>query len=285
MEDLLEIAEDGIITGDLVKSLEILNKVIEDSPSERAYYLRGYLYYCLRDFEKAIPELKFVTENYPGNDEAFYYLSQIFSLNGDTDKAKEYIEKALECDPENIDYLGDVISIEQALRNYDRCIELCDILIDETPGSNFALNARGFAYMQKGMLDKAIADFKKNIKENPIDFVGWTNLGIAYLKTGQLQEAKKALQDALRINQIFADAYGNMGYVFFRENDINKAFLYLNRAIELDPQNADAYKKRAELYISKGEKTEARNDLLKAEELGYSKFYDDEAKELLNKLE
>lgn len=285
MQNLLEIAEDGLVTGDFKKALEALNKLIEEDPSERAYYLKGYLHYCQNDYDSAIPELEYVIREYPGNDEAYYYLSQIYSLKDQYEEAKEYIEKALAIDEENIDYLGDYVFIEQTLKNYEHCIELCDRLLEETPDGNYALNARGFCHLKLGNIGQAITDFRKNTKENPMDFVGWNNLGVACLETGKYKDAKKAFMHALQANPGFSDPYAGLAYLFFKQGDQRKAFLYINKALELDPNSADAYKKRGEFYLAAGDKSAARSDLVIADDLGYHTYFDDQVKEMLAHLD
>ncbi|MBN1950092.1 MAG: tetratricopeptide repeat protein [Bacteroidales bacterium] len=283
-EKLIQSAEDKMITGDFNKALGLLNQVLEEEENERAMYLRGYLHYCLHEYEKAVPELLKVTINYPENEEAHYYLSQIYAGNGDYEAAKVSIEKALQCDPENTDYLGDYISIEQALKNFEHCIELCGVLLDEMEDSHFALNTRGFCYMKMGKPEAAMKDFKKCAKENPRDFMSWSFMAALHIDNEEYDLAEKAIKQSIRNNPQFSDPYANWGYMFLKMNMIKDALLALNKALELDSLNADAYKKRAEVFLAEGEQDKARADLLKAQELNYSFYYDNQVEELLASL-
>jgi tetratricopeptide (TPR) repeat protein len=284
MDEKLEYVEGLIDTGKYEKAIDFLNEIIDAERNIKAYQLRGFAYYCMRDYESAIPDLQYVVENDESSDLANYYLSQIYSLKADFVKAKEYIEKATAIDQENIEFLGDYVAIEQSLKNFTHSIELCDRILSDTPDSNFALNSRGYANMRLGNLDLAINDFTQAVKESPMDFVGWNNLGIAFLKKGEREIAFKHFQTSLRQNPMNPEAYSYIGFLNYERGDMDKALQYINRAIELDPSNSNTLKNRALVFISLNETEKAKADLLLAKELGYADFYDGTVEELLSQV-
>jgi tetratricopeptide (TPR) repeat protein len=284
MNEKLEYAEGFLDAGKYEKAIDFLNEIIDAEPNLKAFQLRGFAYYCLRDAEAAIPDLQYVVEMDENADLANYYLAQIYSGKLDFAKAKEYIEKALAIDQENIEYLGDYVAIEQSMKNYSHSIELCNKILADSPDSNFALNARGYANMRLGNIEMAINDFNMAVKETPTDFIGWNNLGIAFLKKGENETAFKHFQNSLRQNPMNPDAFSYIGFLNYKHGDLEKALQYINRAIDMDFTNSNAFRNRALVYIAMKETEKAREDLLQAKELGYESFYDGEVEELLKQI-
>jgi tetratricopeptide (TPR) repeat protein len=284
MDEQFEMAESFIDVGKYEKAVDILTELIEREKNSKAFYLRGYTYYCLNDFDKAIPDLQYACENDPEADLANYYLAQIHCLMANFDKAKECIENAIAINHENLEYLGDYITIEQSLKNYPHCIELCNQLLEEIPDSNFALNARGQAYMASGNLDAAIVDFNQAIKENQIDFAAFNNLGVALIKKGEYNKANQALQASLRLFQNSSDTFVNMGILLNKTGDNVKAIKYLDKAISMDITNPAGYLNRGIVNLSMNNIEAAKADLQRALELDFSKAYHDEINEYLQKV-
>lgn len=284
MEEKLEYAEGFIDTGKYEKAIDFLNEIIDADENIKAYQLRGFAYYCMRDIKSAIPDLQFVVEHDDCADLAHYYLSQIYSLMTEPNKAKEHIEKAITIDQENMEYMADYVAIELSLKNFPHSIELCNKILEETPDSNYALNARGFANQCLGNIDLAISDFSQAVKETPMDYVGWNNLGVAHLKKGEHENSFKCFQTSLRQNPMNPEAYSYIGFLNYKQGDLNKALQYLDRAIDLDYANSNAYKNRALVHIAMKETEKAKADLLQARELGYENFFDNEVDELLKQL-
>ncbi len=276
MNEKIEFAEGFIDTGRYEKAIGYLNEIIDAGQNIKAYQLRGYAYYCMRDMESAIPDLIYVVEHDHSADLANYYLSQIYSFLSDFETAKKYIERAYAIDQENIEYLADYVTIEQTLKNYEHSIELCDKILADTPDSSFALNARGQSKLNLGRIDEAISDFAQTVKESPMDFAGWNNLGIAYLKKGDLEKAFDSFQHSLRQNPMNPDAYSFIGYLNYKKGNFDKALQYLNRALELDYTNTNAYRHRVLVYFAMKDMEKAREDLKYAEELGYKASEDKE---------
>jgi hypothetical protein len=57
----------------------------------------------------------------------------------------------------------------------------------------------------------------------------------------------------------------------------------INKSLQLNDENSYAYKNRALVYLAQEFIDKACEDLNRAEGLGYSKDYDDEALELISK--
>jgi len=74
---------------------------------------------------------------------------------------------------------------------------------------------------------------------------------------------------AITFKPDYALAFYNRGMVFYNMGDFNRAILDLDNAIQFNPDYAEAYNSRAIAYFYKKEYKKSREDLSKAEYLGY----------------
>jgi|GEM_PF-2702851 len=282
IDEKIEIADGFFHSGKFKKAIDYLTKIISENNNEyKAYISRGYAYFFIADTEKAICDLTHAIELYSKADQAYWYLAQIYISKTDYETAKEYIIKALEIDKGNFNYIGDFALIEQNLKNYSNCIELCSKILSYYPVEIFALNTRGYCFMSLKDYKNAIIDFESALVEKPHDCFTLNNLGFALLKNGEYKKAYKYLQLAIEIEPKFAYPYDNLGFVYYLDNDFEKALKLINTSIEIDQSNSWAFKNRALVYIATNNKEKAKLDLLHAKELGYSEEYDNEVEELL----
>ena len=137
-----------------------------------------------------------------------------------------------------------------------------------------AYTNRGWAWMMKDELDKAIADLDEAIRLDPKDAMAYTNRGAAWLKKDELDKAIADLDEAIRLDPKHAMAYqqprrrladeaaARQGHRRLRRGDparspecpgaqesrvrpgctarsIDKAIADFDEAIRLDPRDAD----------------------------------------------
>jgi Flp pilus assembly protein TadD len=86
-------------------------------------------------------------------------------------------------------------------------------------------------------------------------------------------------------NPKFAYAHNNRGFCKFKQGNVKEGLRGVNLSLKLDPSNAYAYKFRGVIYQAQGKLNLAREDFLKALELGYTQKYDDEVGRLLGAMD
>jgi len=146
-------------------------------------------------------------------------------------------------------------------------------------------NDRGYDYFEKGQYDLAIKEFSKSIEINPrADYAyAYNYRGLAYRVKGQYDLAIKDLTKAIEIYPWDDHVYIERGKIYVIEGrksqavedydkaieDYDKAIEDYTKAIEINQKSAKAYNYRGLAYFIKGNDGEAREDLLKAQDLGY----------------
>ena len=280
-----ELIEGYIETGQFEKALGSINQLDEEEVTNQVIYLRAYANYCAMNLDQAQVDLEELIGKDTEHEEAYYYLSQIAHQKGDVPKARERLEKALELDPDNEDYLADYVAIEQAEGNHEKVIQICSELLKNVPDSILALNTRGNSYLALNELEKAQADFLTTTRENPLEFMGWNNLGAAYLAGGNIQKAGTSIQKSLELNPNFSDSYILMGNVLNENKDPDRAMQFFDHAVNLEPSNPEAYHQRAQLYLQLDDREMAKADLKMALEHIGNHLLKEEIEEQLANLE
>ncbi|MDA7857932.1 tetratricopeptide repeat protein [bacterium] len=96
---------------------------------------------------------------------------------------------------------------------------------------------RGNEYRKKGMNDKALAEYKKNIDADPYMPAARITLGEFLLSLERYEEAIEQFKVALRLDPSFTQAYYFLGISYYGAGKKTKAVRSLKKALKLSPDN------------------------------------------------
>ncbi len=128
---------------------------------------------------------------------------------------------------------------------------------------------RAALYQVMGKYGRAIADYTKVINLNPIDFDAYIKRGEIYFSMGKMDKAIADYNKAIEINPNYIAGYMNREHAYFAKGQYDEAIADLNKIIKMNPSNAVAYNNRAVAFFRKKKITRARNDVSKAQTLGF----------------
>ncbi len=142
--------------------------------------------------------------------------------------------------------------------NPDRSIAGCTRVLERGASETSKYRAvafynRGYAYDEKGDLDRAIADYDQAIQLNPKDALAFNNRGWAYERKGDHDRAIADFDHAIRLNPKDAIAFNVRGIAYRAKNDLDRAIADYASSIRLNPQNANAFNNRGVVYLTKGD--------------------------------
>jgi tetratricopeptide (TPR) repeat protein len=120
----------------------------------------------------------------------------------------------------------------------------------QEPNDADAHYKRGIAWLDKGELDKAIADFTQAIRLDPKASDPYSDRGVAWYLKGEYDKAIADCSEAIRLNPKDEMAFGNRGLTWSCKGEYDKAIADYNKVICLDPENADAYNNLAWLLAT-----------------------------------
>lgn len=272
----------------IITSFTACDKLKITNLKANKHFKTGNKYYSEEKFKKAITEYEAALQLNPKLKAAFYYLGSSYIMvyrPGDESeknieygsKATEYLQKALEQNPENKDIIQALGDINDKMRNFDLAEKYYLQVQEFTPEDPVSYyNLAGF-YNNNGKYDKAIEMYEKRIALDPTDPEGYLYLA------GFFQDKRKwdeAIQNhELRItkinesdldekekNDLLADAYYRLGVVCWNKSYqtppdvmgsverlqvVEKGFEALKKSSELSPNFPDPWAYMKLLYLQK----------------------------------
>ena len=100
--------------------------------------------------------------------------------------------------------------------DFQKSVNYLDHALQLDPNEALALNNRGYSKLKLGDLKGALADVKKSIKLYPGNAYAYRNLGLIHLSQSKNDEACKAFYEAL--DKEFTKQYGNEVINLIKEN-------------------------------------------------------------------
>ena len=175
--------------------------------------------------------------------EQCFALSRICSMQGQSEKALEFLQKGIEVDPDNLD-----ARLELAIMN----VKQGHIKEGITQYKEVAR-----AFWEKGELNKAADTYKRVTVLQPDDTETHLALGTLYRELGQLEDAKNAFRFILRYDLTHLKALTELGLVCQEKGEIDSAILAFRKIVDINPMKTEAREKLGELYEIRGQVQEA----------------------------
>ncbi|UII24060.1 tetratricopeptide repeat protein [Fulvivirga ligni] len=154
---------------------------------------------------------------------------------------------------------------------YDKAVKAYTDYLHLEPTHIKSLYNRGRAYEELGQHDKAIADFNKVIKEDPLNASAYLSLASDfYYRLHDYENTIFYAEKALKYNEDNATAHTIKGKAFQKLGKLEEAMSAYNDAISVDKEFADAYLSRGLLRIHLKQTSRACTDFKLAKSLGSS---------------
>ncbi len=247
-------------------------------------------------------------ETAPQNKYYLVQLAEVYVQQRKYDKAADLYKQIIDRSPDNAEYGFELASVYLLNEKYEEAIRAYNN-IEKTSGINESItHQKQRIYIRINKIDKAIAEAEKLIGSDPTESQYIVELAQLYLMTGKTTEATTQLERALAVNADDADAQlmladiykkngdskaadQQMGVMFNNPNadievkmqalsimmrsakDPEAQKEVLNRAQEIKkahPKDVRGYTVYADLLMQNGQRTEARNEYVKATKIDKS---------------
>lgn len=236
-----------------------------------------YWLYCLGLLEEFTERYSDAVNSYSkalqldANDITAWRISECEKANGNFDKALEYIDKAIELDPDYILYVyrkADIYWYMDKLDSADVEMTKC---IDAEPDNADFYHRRGWYREHNNNEDGALEDYSNAIILNP-DGAAYSYMtrGRLHLNRGENELAEADFKKCVQIDTIpNENSCAEFAWFYLGKND--KAIEYMDKLMEAD--SSGNYYDASCLYSIMGEKEKALNYLEKAFESGFNNFH------------
>ena len=135
-----------------------------------------------------------------------------------------------------------------------------DVITKHPDRIALAHNNRGNFYRNQGEISKALQDYNKALKINPLYYRAYGNRSNIHLNNGNYEAALNDVNKVLELSPNDVNAISNRGIIFSRQQDYDKALQEYNRALQLQPNHTNTLGSRAALLNSLGKHQEAIPD-------------------------
>lgn len=213
--------------------------------------------------EQALPYLDEVIRRSPDNFLAQLSVGQIHLGAGRIDAARTHLERAIALNPASPAAWNDLGGVEMRQGNYPAALNDLEKAISIQPNDPSALINGGLVYENLGRFEDAEKMFRRVLALNPNDAEAARQLGSLLSDRGNLEEAKTYLQRAILINRDDVFAINNLGVVYMQMQKFDDAIAAFQYGLRTAPDNDILYLNLARAYARRGDRSSARETLLR----------------------
>lgn len=184
--------------------------------------------YILKQYEASFATLDKILKLEPRNPDAFFMMGMNFKETGDTTRAINSFQTAVEIEPGMVDAWISLGQLHASIKS-PLAEQYFNNAIDEAPpgrGQIVSLHAK--------------ADYLRNQEK--------------------LEEAKALYKEINRLDRQYEEAYFNTGVIYFKQDSIEKAYEHFNIAVEVYPLYVKAYYFRGLTAELLGNMAQAKSD-------------------------
>lgn len=241
----------------IIKQIKKYNKKIKrNSENAKLYIKRGYLKFCLKDYNSAIEDLTLAQGIEPNNVDIYYLRGRAWFEKENYQDAMEDFDNALKLKKRDSKIYVSRGLVKDRIGEHESAIEDYTLAIKYNRKSRTAYINRGIANDKLGKPIAAIGDYQRAIKiSKGIAPDAYYNMGLAQCKRKNYEDALEDFTKAIEQNPMYSNAYYNRGLIYIKLNSLELAKLDLEKAVQYNPQNIDARdalkdlnKKRKEMY-------------------------------------
>ena len=252
------------------KAISDLDAAIRLDPLNAGLHLcRGTVYGYAERHDLLIRDMSESIRLRPGEAIAYYYRGLSHGERDELDLAIIDLDEAIRLDPGHVDSYrarGDVHRYRDdpdlAIGDYDAALRL-------DPEHAASYRGRGAAYRMKGELDRAIKDYNSALQRNPVDHYAFRFRGDAQLVRAEYSQAISDFDESLRLKCRDEVAFRRRGDAHALRGEFDLALADYDAAVECGPESALATYGRGIMREAVGDAEGAKEDLRRAEELGY----------------
>lgn len=188
----------------------------------------------LKDYNGSIRSVNNILQLEPQNAEAYFMLGLNFTEQGDTTRAINSFQTAVENDPELIDawlYIGSLYENQ----NDKKALQYYDAAINANPKSVEARHHKAYFLQNNNEVADAILEYKRINGLDQNYTPAYLNKGILYIEMDSIDRAYEEFNILVGVDPKNADGYFYRGLVNQLQNKLTAAKEDYQAAVSLDP--------------------------------------------------
>ncbi len=218
-------------------------------------------------YKKAAEKFLKSFQAYPTHDEPLTPLAVSLIQIGDTVKAEQYLDKAIEMDPKNDTLMVTVGDFYYRIGKLDKAKELYQRALQANPKNVNAHLAMGEIYTKEEKWDEAVKELNTAAELAPDNPTIPMNIGIIYYNNEKYQEAIPFLKKSLSMDPNNKDMTELLSICYLQTKQYDQALPFLEEAVKKFPDSALLWNNLGVVYAQKGMKEKAEEAFNKQKQL------------------
>jgi tetratricopeptide (TPR) repeat protein len=273
--ELEDAAIEAYDSADYTLALKFYNQLIADSPDNFYYhYKRACVNQESGKFRDAIIDFTFLINNFDDDlaierHEPYFWRADCLEMVNDYQNAIKNMDSAISLKKDDTEYLyrraalkKKISDINGAINDFSMCIQ-----IDQTEKIHY--KNRAASKLDISDYRGAILDYKSALALDTNDISTLKMIAIANMYIGNTETALLNIDNALLKCPHSYEILVSKGDILSEAGKYEESLILYNQAVDLNPNDAFLYYNRAEIKLELNKKEEARDDFLKAFNLGY----------------
>ncbi len=201
------------------------------------YYLIGYCYYKLSEYDKALKWFKKSLNFNPKSLSTYREIIRTLRKKNDIKKARQMAYQIEMYEFKSKKVILHVAYLFQLAKIYNRALSYYQHVLLNDNTNLYALKQSANCYIELEKFQKAIDILKRVLIKTPENNSAITLLAIAYFKTGMHKKAETLFVKLLQQNSKNYVAYYNLACIYAQKQDNERALKLLERALQLGYAN------------------------------------------------
>lgn len=144
-------------------------------------------------------------------------------VNRDTRKIIAASQLWLKQNPNDVEAYFSLGDIYFGLQNYDKALGYYKAILNIDPGYQPTYNMIGYCYARKGDIANAVATLKQYQELAPEESNPFDSIGEIYFNHGDYKLAEKNLKQSIELNENFTNSWLQLGNVYLDQGEYKKA--------------------------------------------------------------
>jgi tetratricopeptide (TPR) repeat protein len=198
------------------------------------FYIRG------NDVDKAYPHLLAAAQKGAASPQLYAALSEAEHLRKNEPKSREYLEKAVSLDSQNINLRKQLAASYFDDKDYRKAVPLLVSIVNSEPTNVDYLYLLGKSYEELKAYPQAISVLEQAVRVKPDFFQAYSTLGVVFYAQQDWQRAAQALTRVVEIRPNEALAHFVLATCLDNLGNAKEAIVQYNKFLELDDGSSDA---------------------------------------------
>ncbi len=223
------------------------------------------VYLMSGEHSRALPYMQELAASDTSDAAVTYTLGTLYLQSGDTAKARESVDRAIQLDSSDTRYWYLKLVIEFDQDRYQNVLELAKAARLAAGDDARSANLEGLSNMRLGDSTAAMERFAYALSLDSTLYPAAGSLALLYDSADSLDQAVKYYELAIQFSDSAAIYLNNLAYTYaVRGIEHERALLLVDAALEIEPENASYVDTKGWIYFQAGDYAEALRWIKKA---------------------